>query len=164
MSENVSKENVAARVLDAVMKGALLKDIHGVPDDVMEGIYAFAFDSYNKGQLQQAEEFFRFLCLYDFRNADYMMGLAAVFQLQQRYQQAADLYTVTYALSKNDFRPVFHAGQCHLSLGKVGKARQYFEMVAMQCRDQSLRDQAQAYLDALADAKTSKIEAVEDDN
>ncbi|MGL4907467.1 MAG: type III secretion system translocator chaperone SicA, partial [Plesiomonas sp.] len=104
--DNVNEEQVAEMIWAAVNEGATLKDVHGIPEEMMEGLYAHAYDFYNKGRLDEAETFFRFLCIYDFYNPDYIMGLAAVYQLKKQYQKAADLYAVAFALGKNDYRPV----------------------------------------------------------
>lgn len=33
---------------------------------MMDGLYAHAYEFYNQGRLDEAETFFRFLCIYDF--------------------------------------------------------------------------------------------------
>lgn len=47
------------------------------------------------------------------------MGLAAVYQLTKRYEKAAELYALAFVLAKDDYRPLFHAGQCNLMLKKA---------------------------------------------
>ncbi|WP_434626742.1 type III secretion system translocator chaperone SicA [Chromobacterium sp. CV08] len=155
-NENVSDDRFAEMVWEAVSGGATLKDVHGIPQDMMEGLYAHAYDFYHKGRLDEAETFFRFLCIYDFYNPDYIMGLAAVCQLKKQFQKAADLYAVAFALSKNDYRPVFFTGQCQLFMRKAVKARQCFELVLEQSDDESLRAKAQAYLDSLQQAEAEQ--------
>ncbi|ATP29020.1 type III secretion system translocator chaperone SicA [Chromobacterium violaceum] len=155
-NENVSDDRFAEMVWEAVSGGATLKDVHGIPQDMMEGLYAHAYDFYHKGRLDEAETFFRFLCIYDFYNPDYIMGLAAVCQLKKQFQKAVDLYAVAFALSKNDYRPVFFTGQCQLFMRKAAKARQCFELVCEQSRDESLRDKAQVYLDSLQEAEAEQ--------
>ncbi|KVZ51094.1 type III secretion system translocator chaperone SicA [Burkholderia ubonensis] len=150
---NISDEHIAEIVWEAVSSGATLMDVHGIPRDMMEGLYAHAYDFYNKGRLDEAETFFRFLCIYDFYNPDYIIGLAAVCQLKKQFQKACDLYAVAFALSKSDYRPVFFTGQCQLFMRKASKARQCFELVCEQSADEALRAKAQAYLDGLEEAK-----------
>lgn len=150
---NVNDEHIAGLIWEAVSAGATLKDVHGIPQDMMEGLYAHAYDFYNKGRLDEAEAFFRFLSIYDFYNPDYIMGLAAVCQLKKQFQKASDLYAVAFALSKNDYRPVFFTGQCQLFMRKVAKARQCFELVCEQSSDESLLAKSQAYLESLQKAE-----------
>ncbi|MDR5612436.1 MAG: tetratricopeptide repeat protein, partial [Arsenophonus sp.] len=57
-------------VTEALQQGASLKDLEGIPDELMDGVYHFAYDFYQQGKLEEAETFFRFLCLYDFNNSD----------------------------------------------------------------------------------------------
>ncbi|OHX10793.1 CesD/SycD/LcrH family type III secretion system chaperone [Chromobacterium sphagni] len=155
-NDNVSDDRFAEVVWEAVSGGATLKDVHGIPQDMMEGLYAHAYDFYNKGRLDDAETFFRFLCIYDFYNPDYIMGLAAVCQLKKQFQKAADLYAVAFALSKSDYRPVFFTGQCQLFMRKAAKARQCFELVCEQSADEALRAKAQVYLDTLQEAESEQ--------
>ncbi|WP_077137229.1 SycD/LcrH family type III secretion system chaperone IpgC, partial [Shigella sonnei] len=109
MSLNITEnESISTAVIDAINSGATLKDINAIPDDMMDDIYSYAYDFYNKGRIEEAEVFFRFLCIYDFYNVDYIMGLAAIYQIKEQFQQAADLYAVAFALGKNDYTPVFH--------------------------------------------------------
>jgi type III secretion system low calcium response chaperone LcrH/SycD len=140
---------MAEVIQEAVMNGITLKDMHGISDEMMEGLYAYAHDFYGKGRLDEAETFFRFLCLYDFYNTDYIMGLAAVCQMKKQYAKAIGLYAVAFGLSKNDYRPMFFTGQCHLFERKAAKARQCFELVVLHGADAGYRAKAQAYLDVL---------------
>ncbi|WP_085723138.1 type III secretion system translocator chaperone SicA [Pseudomonas sp. R37(2017)] len=143
-------EQLALEVVDAVLGGVALKDVQGISDEHMNSLYAFAFQFYEQGRLDDAEKFFHFLCIYDFNNSHYWMGLAAVHQLKQNHQKAIDLYAIAFAQGKNDYRPMLHSGQCHLALGKIGKARLCFEYVLEQDRQDDLHKQAQVYLDTLS--------------
>lgn len=147
---NKQVEQVALDVVDAVLAGAPLKDVQGISDEQMNSLYAFAHQFYEQGRLDDAEKFFHFLCIYDFYNSHYWMGLAAVHQLKQNYQKAIDLYAIAFAQGRNDWRPMHYTGQCQLALGKIGKARLCFEYVLEQATQDDLRKQAQVYLDTLS--------------
>ncbi|CAM2144837.1 Chaperone protein IpgC [Pararobbsia alpina] len=134
------------RHTDALQAGSSLRELPAIPAQVMNGIHAYAYEFYQQGRLDEAEAFFRFLCLYDFYNADYAMGLAAVFQLQGRHRQAIDLYGVAMRLGFTDPTPVFHAGQCFLKLGEIEDARECFAYVLAETDDGVLRERADAYL------------------
>lgn len=146
---NKQAEQVALEVVDVVLAGAPLKDVQGISDEQMNSLYAFAYQFYERGRLDDAEKFFHFLCIYDFYNSHYWMGLAAVHQLKQNHQKAIDLYAIAFAQGKSDWRPMFYTGQCQLALGRVGKARLCFEYVLEQAAQEDLRDQARVYLDTL---------------
>jgi len=147
VQENANQ--MAEALWDAVMNGATIKDLKGVPDEMMNSIYAYAYDFYKQGRLDEAATFFRFLCIYDFYNPEYTMGMAAVHQLKKEYHQAADLYAVAFALAKLDYRPMLYRGQCQLAMRRVHKARQCFEIVIKNSDDAGLKQKAQAYLDVL---------------
>ncbi|MBS3050403.1 type III secretion system translocator chaperone SicA [Enterobacter mori] len=136
-------------VTQALMDGATYKDIHGIPQSTMDGLYAYAYEFYQQGKLEEAETFFRFLSTYDFYNTDYVMGLAAVYQLTQRYEKAAELYTLAFFLAKNDYRPLFYAGQCNLMLKKSSAALHCFESTYNSSPDPELKKKSAAYLEAL---------------
>ncbi|KVO87690.1 chaperone protein SicA [Burkholderia ubonensis] len=137
-------------IVDAVSSGVSLKEIHGLTDEHMESLYGVAYDLYHDGRLDEAEKFFRFLCIYDFYSVDFWMGLAAVHQMKREYQKAADFYAVAFALGKRDYRPMLHAGQCQLAMGRRGKARQCFSVIVESSGDDTLIERAKAYLDVMA--------------
>lgn len=62
---------------------------------------------------------FKFLCIYDFQNYNYLKGYAAVCQLKKDYQKAFDMYHICLMLSPdNDFSLVYYMGQCQMGLKK----------------------------------------------
>ncbi|KUY81458.1 MULTISPECIES: type III secretion system translocator chaperone SicA [unclassified Burkholderia] len=143
-------EEMAPSMFEAIQAGATIKDMQGISQDLMDGIYAYAYRFYQQGRLDEAEVFFRFLYIYDFYNVDYAMGLAAVFQLKKSYAKAIDLYALAFALAKDDYRPMFHVGQCHLMMGRAALARHSFDEVVVNSQDERLKVKAQAYLDGLS--------------
>lgn len=44
-------------ITTALMDGATYKDIHGIPQTTMDGIYAYAYEFYQQGKLEEAETF-----------------------------------------------------------------------------------------------------------
>ncbi|OAT51383.1 type III secretion system translocator chaperone SicA [Providencia heimbachae] len=147
--QNINMEELLDNITTALMEGATYKDIHGIPQSTMDGIYSYAYEFYQQGKLKEAETFFRFLSIYDFYNTDYVMGLAAVYQLTKRYEKATELYALAFVLAKNDYRPLFHAGQCNLLLKKMSAAIHCFESVSENSSDADLKKKSQAYLNAL---------------
>jgi len=141
-----SEEQMVEVLLESLQRGMTLRELKGVSEKEMEAIYACAHQMYVNGKLDEAEKFFRFLYLYDFHNGDYIFGLASVLQLKRQYQKAIDLYAVAYAQLQRDERPLFHAGQCHLALGRKGLARSCFSDVADRSQDLALVEKAKAYL------------------
>lgn len=154
-SDTGTDDDIAEKMMEVILAGGTIKDIQGVSDDMMEGIYAFAHRFYHDGRLDDAETFFRFLCLYDFYNAEYALGLGAVLQMKRKYQRAIDTYALAYALSRNDLRSMLQAGQCNLSLKRLEAARCCFERVVDSSTDNRLVERARAYLDAIEISETN---------
>lgn len=147
--QNTDMELLLSNITTALMDGATYKDIHGIPQSTMDGIYSYAYEFYQQGKLKEAEVFFRFLSIYDFYNTDYVMGLAAVYQLTKRYEKATELYALAFVLAKDDYRPLFHAGQCNLIMKKSSAAIHCFESVLASSTDEDLQKKSQTYLNAL---------------
>jgi type III secretion system low calcium response chaperone LcrH/SycD len=103
----VELERLYAAVVEGIQAGATFKDMHGLSDETMEGIYSQAYVLYTSGRLDEAETFFRFLCIYDFNNVDYALGLGAVLQLKKRYEKALDVYAMAYTIGRQDGRALF---------------------------------------------------------
>lgn len=159
----IDDDRFISATFEAIEGGATLKDIQGIPDSFMRGIYTYAYDFYNQGRLDDAEVFFRFLSIYDFYNPDYIMGLAAVYQLKKNYEKAIELYSLADALPKKkdknsarDYAPVFYAGQCNIMIGQGVRARLCFEIVRDGTSDTKLKAKAESYLKALEDKQPEK--------
>lgn len=152
-------EQEASLVLTATFEhGATLREIHGIPDNTMENIYAHAYQYYKEGRLDEAESFFNFLCMYDLKNPDYYIGLGAVNQLKKNYVKACDLYALAYVLADDNFKPVFYSGQCQLLMGNVIKALQSFEIICNRCSDEVLVKKAKVYMETI---RTNRLEPTE---
>lgn len=147
--EHSEELTVALDAVQLLMQGATFKDLRGLGDEQMDSLYAHAHRFYEQGRLEEAGRLFHFLCIYDFHNADYWCGNAAVQQLRGFHQKAIDLYAVAFALRIDDYRPMLYSGQCHLALSRPGKAKLCFEYAVQAPSDPALRAQAQAYLDVM---------------
>lgn len=142
-------EATVQSLLAGLQGGATIKELKGVSDGLLESIYSFAHRFYVSGQLDEAEAFFRFLCLYDFYNGEYALGLGAVHQMKGQYQRAIDMYALSYALLRGDYRPMMHAGQCQLALGKLNVAKECFDIVVTHSKDSAQVARSRAYLQAI---------------
>jgi len=136
----------AENLLSALNNGLTLKDVSGISSEMMDALYKIAYDYYHLGNLNEAEHLFRFLCTYDFYNPEYAMGLAAVYHLKKNYSKAIDLYALSYLLSTDDYRPMFHAGQCNVMLRRSDYARKCFDLVIKNCHDPALCNKSESYL------------------
>ncbi|MFV8808507.1 tetratricopeptide repeat protein, partial [Yersinia enterocolitica] len=124
---DVTTENtneITEQMQSALSLGASMAEIQGVSQNTLEGIYAYAYDFYQKGRLDDAELFFKFLCIYDFHNPDYLKGYGAACHLKKQYQRAYDLYYLSFTVDhKFDYSPVYLMGQCQLCLKNVDMAK-----------------------------------------
>lgn len=146
---NITEKEIELIMTATMEHGATLREIHGVSDDTMENIYAHAYQFYKEGRLDEAENFFNFLCIYDLKNPDYFIGLGAVNQLRKRYNKACDFYALAYVMAEDNFNPVFYSGQCQLLMGNIVKALQCFDIICNRCSDPMLVAKAQVYMDTI---------------
>lgn len=161
--ENMQQRSEVEKKLElAASLGVSLGEMHGISKSTLEGIYAYAYDFYDKGRLDDAEVFFKFLCIYDFENADYIRGYAAVNQLKKEYQRAYDLYWISFNFDKsNDYTVVLFMGQCQLCLKNKEGARECFQLIMNNSDDEALKEKANAYLALLDNVEiTSGEESV----
>ena len=126
----------------------MLKDFYGIPDSVMDTVYACAYNKYQNGLLDEAMVLFRFLLTQNILNPEYALGLAAVFQRSKQFQQAVDLYALAFGLGQQP-QAMFYAGQCYLNLHNPAQARACFLEATKNGADAKLLTQAKAYLSAL---------------
>jgi len=127
-----------------------LKEMSESGNEQVQGLYAHACRFQEQGRLEEAEKLFRFLCIYDFYNSHYWMGLAAVYQVSGHYRKAIELYAVAFAQDRDDYRPMFYTGECQLALGAHAKARDCFEYVLKQAAHGELPRRSRAYLEDLS--------------
>lgn len=112
-------------------------------------VYSLACDYYDKGLIEQAEKIFRSLCLYDFSNIDYLLGLAAVKQVQKQYQKAINLYSLAISLNENDASCYFYIGQCYLFSGEKELAVSSFRQCLSMTCDENEREKSLHYISML---------------
>ncbi|STI80245.1 type III secretion-associated chaperone [Escherichia coli] len=96
-------------------KGENLALLHGLTPDILDRIYAYAFDYHEKGNVTDAEIYYKFLCIYAFENHEYLEGFASVCQSKKKYQQAYDLYKLSYNyFPYDDYSVIYRMGQCQI--------------------------------------------------
>lgn len=70
----------ANQLKHALSKGENTALLHGLTPDILDGIYAYAFDYHEKGNITDAEIYYKLLCIYAFENHEYLKGFASVCQ------------------------------------------------------------------------------------
>lgn len=138
-------------------KGATGKDLLGLNDQVIEGIYGQAFRLYNTGKYKEASQLFRLLVMLDGTGPKYAMGLAACFHMLKEYSAAAELYTVCGLLDPQSPIPHYHASDCYIELGDKPSAIIALEMAIKRAKDRQefsqLKDRALMTIDSLKEEK-----------
>ncbi|EFO1267099.1 CesD/SycD/LcrH family type III secretion system chaperone [Escherichia albertii] len=147
-----SNDEWAEQLKEALSQGKDLAPLHGLTPELLDRIYAYAYDFYEKGRMSDAENFYRLLCIYDFKNYEYLKGYAAVCQSKKKYQQAYELFQLSYNLSPfNDFFIIYRMGQCQIGAKNIENAINCFNFIINNCDDERVKNKAQAYIELLVD-------------
>lgn len=105
----------ANQLKHALSKGENLALLHDLTPDILDRIYAYAFDYHEKGNITDAEIYYKFLCIYAFENHEYLKDFASVCQPKKKYQQAYDLYKLSYNyFPYDDYSVIYRMGQCQI--------------------------------------------------
>jgi len=145
----INSAEIAQQVLSAIQSGATFQEIYGIPNHIMDTVYACAYDFYQKGRIDDAEVFFQFLCTHNVYNADYIMGMAAVHHRKKNYLKAAQFYELSFTVNNDNCPAMFYAGQCYLNLKNRQQARTCFAKVVNSNVSELIKKQAQSYLAAI---------------
>ncbi|EGT3624727.1 tetratricopeptide repeat protein [Morganella morganii] len=155
MDDNINSDikSLVEQIFTYLENGTFSDIFRQDKDHDFSNVYSLACDYYDKGLMEQAEKIFRSLCLYDFSNINYLLGLAAVKQVQKQYQKAINLYSLAISLDKNNASAYFYIGQSYLFSGDKTLAMTSFrQCLSMACSDNE-RKSALAYLSMLEDGQ-----------
>jgi type III secretion system low calcium response chaperone LcrH/SycD len=110
-------------ILQAMSDGAVPADAAGIDSNTLEALYALGHRLYTAGEYKDSETAFHSLCMYDYSDSRYWMGLAASLQAQNRLEMAAEIYGMAGLASKlSDPAPFYYAAVCQLRLGDLESA------------------------------------------
>ncbi|MDR1111013.1 MAG: SycD/LcrH family type III secretion system chaperone [Deltaproteobacteria bacterium] len=131
MSENPDNglsPEVLGSLVDAVRHGVPLAEAVGIKKEAIESLYGLGYNLYNAGDNESAETVFQALCLYDFNDYRFWMGLGAARQARDKYLEAVDAYSFAMiASSLREPEPIYYSGICFLKLGDLDAAATSFE-------------------------------------
>ncbi len=119
LAEKLGKERgkeqdpLAKKVLE---KGFKPKDVLGMNDTMVEGIYGQAYRLYNTGKYKDAIQLFRLLIMLNATEPKYAMGLAACFHMLKEYENAIGSYGICAAIDPTNPIPHYHASDCYLKM------------------------------------------------
>jgi len=114
---------------DSTSNDPALTSQHALFGENMSLIYRFAYKSYLKGQVDQAETLYQFLCTHDMYNADYLMGLAAINFQKKNFDKAVNLYVMCLNLEEDNYLAMLYAGQCSMLSNKPVHASVFFNAI-----------------------------------
>ncbi len=136
-------QNVAAKV---VKGGVMPKDMMGLSDAMVEGIYGQAFRLYNTGKYKDASQLFRLLIMLNSAEPKYSMGLAACFHMMKEYKNAVSTYAICGVIDPDNPVPHYHASDCYIHLNDPTSALMALEMTVKRAGDkleyQTLKDRS----------------------
>jgi type III secretion system low calcium response chaperone LcrH/SycD len=126
-------------VLRHLLSGHTLKSKAGIGEEEMEAIYAVAFNHFNGGKMDKAQELFKLLCLYDHTQPRWFYGLGTVRQSLKDWKGAVDAYGLATVLDVDDPRPQAQAAYCLMALEKWPEAQSALEGALMTCAQDAPR-------------------------
>lgn len=132
---DISPEQMETLVHDFLLNQKTFKDLKGITDKEMEGIYATAYNFYSHGKFDRAEDIFSALCQMDHYKSKYWLGLGASRQMQKKYEKAIDAYGLATLMDINNPLPAFYTAHCLLKLNNKENAIKAFEAVILLCGD-----------------------------
>lgn len=134
-------------------KGASPKDVLGLTDAMVEGIYGQAYRLYNTGKYKDASQLFRLLLMINSSEPKYVMGLAACFHLLKEYQSAVDTYALLGVIDAQNPIPFYHCSDCFIQMNDRISAIISLEMAIKRAGDKpefvTLKDRAKLTLESL---------------
>lgn len=126
---DISPEQMETLVHDFLLNQKTFKDIKGITDKEMEGIYATAYNFYTHGKFDRANDVFSSLCQMDPYQSKYWLGLGATRQMEKKYEKAIEAYGLAILMDAKNPLPPFHAAHCLIKLNNKDGAIQALEAV-----------------------------------
>jgi type III secretion system low calcium response chaperone LcrH/SycD len=161
MGANIGKEkgdeikSVAAKV---VQQGMMPKDMMGLSDAMVEGIYGQAYRLYNTGKYRDASQLFRLLIMLNSTEPKFAMGLAACFHMLKEYKNAVSTYAICGVIDPENPIPHYHASDCYIHLEDPTSALIALEMAIQRAGGraeyQTLKDRAKMTMASLKQNST----------
>jgi type III secretion system low calcium response chaperone LcrH/SycD len=143
-------QNVAAKV---VQQGMMPKDMMGLSDAMVEGIYGQAYRLYNTGKYRDASQLFRLLIMLNSAEPKYAMGLAACFHMMKDYKNAVSTYTICGVVDPDNPIPHYHASDCYIHMEDPVSALIALEMAVKRAGNkpefQMIKDRALLTIESL---------------
>jgi Tfp pilus assembly protein PilF len=92
--------------------------------------YQNAWNAFNVEDYAQAENLFFTLFLWDCKDYSFQTGLAAVYEAQEKFENALSMYALAMITREQAPDLLFRSGKCLLGMGKKNEAKIMFELAA----------------------------------
>lgn len=115
--DHTAAENYEKFASNLMQKGVTPKDILGLSDQMVEGIYGQAYRLYQTGRYKDASQLFRLLIMIKATESKFCLGLAACLHMMKDFQAAAEVYSICGVVDPHNPIPHFHASDCYIQLG-----------------------------------------------
>jgi len=102
--------------------------------------YKEAKDLYECGNVKQAKKMLVSLTLQKPLVFEFWFSLAAIYQLENNFNQAVIAYNMALILNKENPFIYYHLAECMLSLNDKKKAISYLDLAEKVCFDANLKD------------------------
>lgn len=99
-----------------ILEGMTPKDAMKLDDQVMNLGYSYAYNLYNTGKFEEANQTFRILRTLDPRSPRYTMGLAACYHKQKEFEKAAEVYFACSLIDLTSPIPFYHMSDCYMQM------------------------------------------------
>lgn len=120
--KELTPEEVRA-IMAGLEDGLTNADLAGITDEQLEALYALGHNLYATGQHRDSETIFKTLCLYDYTQSRFWLGLAGSQQAIGDYQKAVEAYSMAaVAGGMKDLGPFYYAAVCFLKIGDTESA------------------------------------------
>lgn len=102
-------------------------EIKGYPQEALKLISKYAFAQFKRGEFQEAETLFKGLSIMDHNHWYYRAALGAIYQKQNRYEDALEEYDAALELKEDEMSSLTNRGECRLHLGDREEAFKDFD-------------------------------------
>ncbi len=138
MQQGVVSTQASADELEQFLQdGGTLGMLNDISPDMLEQLYALAYEQYQAGKWQEAQKLFQMLCILDHYDARFYLGLGACRQANGEWEQAIQSYSYGALLDMKDARFPFYAAECHLHMDALDAAESGFQAAQALGREQA---------------------------
>jgi type III secretion system low calcium response chaperone LcrH/SycD len=136
-----------------MQKGGAPKDLLGISDEMVEGVYGQAYRLYNTGKYRDACQIFRMLVMINATEPRYIMGQAACLHMLKEFKSAAESYTICGMMDPDNPVPHFHASDCYIQMQNPVSALVALQMAVKRAGERpqykTLKDRAEMTMASL---------------